>query len=388
MNLDPKVFECIKKYRRRAALDRIKLVTPFGLAFVFSVTLLVVTVLFGRSLVDYFKITRSEEAVYWWGQTSLFLKLAAIVVGLPLFLFLGYQVVRAVLYARDRFGSVTSQQTLDYDRAGFRKFEEALDGAGIASGVPSPNLVVLDDPAPNALAFIDSSGRKGVAVTRGLLEAGIPVDEADAIMAHELSHLMIGENIKPPRWRDIEFMPSSMLVLFGFVSMTAIVLAPGETFYMLLALMAAISILVLLILVQRSESFMLELLDLGYQHTDMLADSIAASIIRDPVALENAIKKIDSLSHVINRVPGGSILARYLFVTTPTLSGDYYRYTTQVAGEILTARRPARTWLVFNRRASKACLKLLELESRETRERLVNLDLIKQGHWRAFEEWS
>ncbi len=98
----------------------------------------------------------------------------------------------------------------------------------------------------------------------------------------------------------------------------------------------------------------MKLLNLSYQHDDILADSLAVMITRDPAALKSAIKKVDALARQSGRVPGGTILSKYLFVTPPSASGDYFRYTTEVAGEMLSGRKQPRTWLLFQRPASKA----------------------------------
>ena len=55
---------------------------------------------------------------------------------------------------------------------------------------------------------------------------------------------------------------------------------------------------------------------------------------------------------------------------------------------MLSGRKKHRTWLLFDKLASRAERSLLEMESRMTKERLMNLDLIEQGRWRALEDWS
>ena len=81
-------------------------------------------------------------------------------------------------------------------------------------------------------------------------------------------------------------------------------------------------------------------------------------------------------------------MSKYLFVTPPSAPGDYFRYATEVAGEMLSGRKQPRTWLLHSGLATKAERQVLEMESRITKERLMNLDLIEQGRWRALEDWS
>ena len=186
---------------------------------------------------------------------------------------------------------------------------------------------------------------------------------------------------------DIEFQPSLLLVTFGTLSAAAILAAPSILSYVGLQLLCVFVVFIVLILLYRSDTFIMRLLNLSYQHDDTLADSLAVKMTGDPEALKSAIRKVEAETRRIGRVPGGTILSRYLFVTPPSAPGDYFRYTTKIAGEALGGTRVPRTWLLFDRPINRAMKKVLELESRMTEDRLVNIDLIEQGRWRALEDW-
>jgi Zn-dependent protease with chaperone function len=387
MGFDPKVLESIREYKISARRERRSLVTPFVLAVLLGMALLLFTVLARGWISDVFRIPAGGEQ-YIQQRAVLFMKWIAGLLAILLVSGFGYNLYAAVRYAQARFELFISDRQLEWEPTELDKFVEAIEGAAIGAGVAAPALVVLDDPAANALAFESADGTQGVGVTAGLLKADVSVSEVNGIIAHELSHLVIGENIREPALTDVEFQPSLFMLVFGILVVTSILVVPASVSYMVIEILFAAAILAALMLIHRSEMFMMKMLDLSYQHNDMLADSLAVMITRDPAALKSAVTKLDAMARQSGRVPGGTILSQHLFVTPPTASGDYFRYATNVAGEILSGRKKKRTWLLFDRQANEAEHKLLEMESRMTQERLLNLDLIEQGRWRALEDWT
>ena len=373
MNLEPKVLESIKDHKRESRKREAFLLIPFILAAAAGLALLVVVA-----------VTTPFSGVF---ETSSADKLVALAC-LPFMIYLGFVCYDRARYAKERFEYFTGQQTDDHRPTSLLKFQEAVDGVSIAAGIQAPVLVLLDDPGPNAMAFADAEGNPCIGVTEGLLEADIPVDEATAIMAHEVAHLIIGENVEPPSLWGIEFLPSVLLVVFGVLALVTIILMKVELLKILVAWLITILVFVCLVLIQRSEGFILKQLDLAYHHDDILADSVAAHMTRDPQALENTIKRIDALIKQNPRVPGGAILSRYLFITPATSTGDYYRYATQAVSSMLSGEKQPRTWFRFSKHASQAMKEILELESGVTQERITNLELIKQGRHRLLSDWE
>jgi len=386
MNVEPKVLESIKDHRREVSKKETLLLSPFVIAAIAGLALLVVLAV-NTPFSGIFKIPPPYDPAYMQDRIALPLKVLALFC-LPFMIYLGFVCVDRARYAKERFDYFTGQHTDDYEPTSLLKFQEAVDGVGIAAGIQAPVLVILDDPAPNAMAFADAEGTSFIGITKGLLEADISVGEANAIMAHEMAHLIIGENVKPPSLSGIEFLPSVLLVVFGVLALVSIVLLKVEFSVILIAWLITILIFLSLILIQRSQGFILKQLDLAYRHDDILADSLAAYISRDPQALENAIKKIDALMKENPRVPGGAILSRYLFVTPATSTGDYYRYATQTVSGMLSGEKQPRTWFRFSKCTSQAMREILELESGVTSERLTNLELIEQGRHRLISDWT
>lgn len=71
------------------------------------------------------------------------------------------------------------------------RVENMVDGLGATFGVRRPDLVLVEDPEPNACCFGDA--RTGVLVlTTGMVEA-MSLLELEGVVAHELTHLKIGD---------------------------------------------------------------------------------------------------------------------------------------------------------------------------------------------------
>ncbi|HYI60870.1 MAG TPA: M48 family metalloprotease [Acidimicrobiales bacterium] len=68
------------------------------------------------------------------------------------------------------------------------RLHNLVEGLCVASGLPKPDLYVVDDEAPNALALGRSPQRAAIVVTTGLLATMTRV-ELEAVLAHELSHI-------------------------------------------------------------------------------------------------------------------------------------------------------------------------------------------------------
>lgn len=81
-----------------------------------------------------------------------------------------------------------------------RYLVNVTEAVAIGAGVPTPDLYVIDSPAPNAFATGRSPQHSSIAVTTGLIDL-LDRQELEGVVAHEMAHI---------RNHDIRFM--SMLV--------------------------------------------------------------------------------------------------------------------------------------------------------------------------------
>lgn len=74
------------------------------------------------------------------------------------------------------------------DPVEYARLHNLVEGLCIASGLPKPDVYIVDDPAPNAFATGRNPRHAAIAVTTGLLEILNRV-ELEGVVAHELSHI-------------------------------------------------------------------------------------------------------------------------------------------------------------------------------------------------------
>ncbi len=165
-----------------------------------------------------------------------------------------------------------------------------VENLSIATGMPTPKVYIMDDPAPNAFATGRDPKHAVVAATTGLLEI-MDDDELEAVMAHELGHV---------KNYDIRV----MMIVFGLVSAIGFIAdmifhmmwfrsddeSPNPLF-MVLAVVAAIVAPFIAMLVQLAVS----------RRREYLADSTGAMVTRHPEGLARALEKIRDHGSVMRR---------------------------------------------------------------------------------------
>jgi len=170
----------------------------------------------------------------------------------------------------------------------------------LAAGIHAPEVVIITDTDPNAFAIGIGPESSYIMVTTGLISM-LDRDELEGVIAHEMSHI---------RNNDTELM-TVITVLFGGVLLLAdwmkkIVFwnaptfpkIPGASvvvkfvffiFWILAVLFAPLIAKVLAMSVSREREY--------------LADAGAAELTRNPIALANALAKIESHAEPARSVP-------------------------------------------------------------------------------------
>jgi len=95
------------------------------------------------------------------------------------------------------FGSTSlllrSLRTTGADELDEPRVFNLVDGLCATMGLPPPEIQLVDDPLPGALAIGLDADRAVLVLTTGLLSALDPV-ELEGVLAHELSHIKRGDN--------------------------------------------------------------------------------------------------------------------------------------------------------------------------------------------------
>ncbi|KAA2285248.1 M48 family metallopeptidase [Arenimonas fontis] len=171
----------------------------------------------------------------------------------------------------------------------YRRLRNVVEEIAIASGVPVPQIFVLEqEPGINAFAAGWSPDDAAVAVTRGALDR-LNRDELQGVIAHEFSHILNG---------DMRLNIRLMGVLFGILAMALIgrkILQHGRgsgSRGSAPVLVAALG----LVLVGYVGLFFGRLIKAGVsRQREFLADASAVQFTRQTRGLAGALKKIGGL---------------------------------------------------------------------------------------------
>lgn len=197
------------------------------------------------------------------------------------------------------------------DRRYNQQLFNIVEEMSIASGLPVPELYVINDSAPNAFATGRDPQHSAVAVTTGLLDK-LDRDELTGVIAHEMSHV---------RNYDIRYM-MLMGVLVGVVALLCDFVLRGFFWgggsrrrgkgggawpLLILALLLAILAPIVSKLIQLAVS----------RRREFLADASAAELTRFPEGLARALLKISGDKEVLEVANRAT---QHLYIVNPIKS--------------------------------------------------------------------
>jgi Zn-dependent protease with chaperone function len=180
-------------------------------------------------------------------------------------------------------GRLIDSNTSDADE---RKLLNVVEEMSIASGVPVPQVYVMDDePGINAFAAGHSTSDAAISVTRGCMKL-LSRDELQGVIAHEFSHILNG---------DMRLNLRLMGLVFGILCLTVI----GRVLIQTRARKNPLPLVGLaLIVVGWAGAFFGRLIQAAVsRQREVLADAAAVQFTRNPAGLAGALKKIGGLAY-------------------------------------------------------------------------------------------
>lgn len=167
----------------------------------------------------------------------------------------------------------------------------AVENLAITTGLPMPQVYIINDTAPNAFATGRDPRHAHVAVTTGLLDI-MDDNELEGVLAHELGHI---QNY------DIRV----MMIVFGLVSAIGLIAdlflrmmwfsdsdnRPSNPVFLVLAIVAAILTPIIALIVQLAVS----------RQREYLADATGAHTTRYPEGLASALGKLENHSTALRK---------------------------------------------------------------------------------------
>lgn len=262
------------------------------------------------TLQEQIRSNRLRSAIVVLGFVVLLLVLAGLV-GAVLDVSLGIAalVIAAVyaLVAVARSRSIVARMTgaHEVDEAEIRPLRRLVENVSIAAGLPvTPEVRIVDDPAPNAFAAGLRPERSYVGVTTGLLRT-MPKRELEAVLAHEVAHI---------RHRDTYLMTmavvfAGVIALIADIGFRAIAYGgrsrKGGAIVVVAALVGFVLAPYAALLLRMSLS----------RRREFLADAGAAEILNDPEAMALALRRLELDPTTIRYADASTA---HLWVESPT----------------------------------------------------------------------
>ena len=148
--------------------------------------------------------------------------------------------------------------------------------------LPMPKVFLIEEAQPNAFATGRNPENAAVAITSGLLRQA-PQDEIAGVMAHELAHIKNRDTL-------IMTVTATIAGAIGFLSQFAFFFGagrgedrPSPIVTILTMILAPLAAMIVQMAISRAREYE--------------ADRIGAEIARDPVALANALRRIEAIAH-------------------------------------------------------------------------------------------
>jgi heat shock protein HtpX len=243
---------------------------------------------------------------------ALLLLVLAGLVGLVLDISIGvFALVIAVAYglfglvrSRSLVSRLTHAQEVDQER--IRPVRRLVENASIAAGLAvTPEVRIVDDPAPNAYAAGLRPEKSYVGVTTGLL-ATMPQRELEAVLAHEVAHI---------RNRDTYLMTvatvfAGVIALIADIGFRTIAYGGGRS----RGGGALVAILAIVGFILAPYAALLLRLSLS-RRREYLADAGAAEILNDPEAMALALRRLQADPTTVRYAESSTA---HLWVESPT----------------------------------------------------------------------
>jgi heat shock protein HtpX len=173
-----------------------------------------------------------------------------------------------------------------------RRLYRIVENLAITEGLPTPQIYIMPDPAPNAFATGRDPAHASVAVTQGLLDI-MDDQELEGVLAHELGHVKNYDI----RVSMIAFALVAVVSLFADITLRMTWFRDrdndneGNQLFFILGIVAALLAPIIATLIQLAVS----------RQREYLADATSALTTRYPEGLERALAKIKQSGSVLKR---------------------------------------------------------------------------------------
>lgn len=407
MALEPAVEKSIREHRLRSMWHHVIPIVPLVAVLALCVVLLVLG------------FTRNGGAITRLpGDPSIrsFRLFPIVILTILPFIYLVPAYIKWVRPANNQFKRIT-REAENYDRVSYNRFRRGLESVSVGMGTSPPALVVLDFPGANTISFRLNS--PAIGVTREALQADLTQHEIESIMAHELTHLMGGDELRSPN--SFRGFSGAILVAVVLLPILSYWIAPrgfaSAPYLLMVYLVPFISMFAVpFSMWLKTRPYSISSINRYYFHKDILADSVSARLTKHPKAMKSAIEKMVDLMYQSEEVPNETIAFTQMFVgplkewqtdienyVPGTLSTILNSMGQVAASQYDVSRNPGGTWerlftgygerypTAEQRRAAIEQSMDVQMrgfiwwEKKLVNARIDNLDRVERNYWEAFE---
>jgi heat shock protein HtpX len=217
----------------------------------------------------------------------------------------GIYALFALIQSRSMIARMTGAHDIGPDE--LRPLRRLVENVSIAAGLPvTPELRLVDDPAPNAFAAGLRPEKSYVGVTTGLLRT-MPRRELEAVLGHEISHV---------RNRDTYLMTvatifAGVIALLADIAFRGLIYGGGRSRRGGNALVAVLAVVGLLLAPYAALLLRMSL----SRRREFLADAGSAEILNDPEAMALALRRLQLDATTIRYA---EVSVAHLWMESPT----------------------------------------------------------------------
>jgi heat shock protein HtpX len=188
----------------------------------------------------------------------------------------------ALIQSRRMIARMTGAHEIDPES--LKPLHRLVENVAIAAGLAvTPEVRIVDDPAPNAFAAGLRPERSYIGVTTGLLQA-MPKRELEAVLGHEISHI---------RHRDTYLMTmatifAGVIALIADIGFRMLIFGGGRSRRGGNALIAVLAIVGLILAPYAALLLRMSL----SRRREFLADAGSAELLNDPEAMAFALRRL------------------------------------------------------------------------------------------------
>lgn len=211
-----------------------------------------------------------------------------------------------VLYYNSDKIVIKATGAVDADAENFKQLHNIVEEVCIATNMPKPRVMYVDDAAPNAFATGRNQDKAVVAVTTGLLQK-MNREQLQAVIAHEIAHIQNKDMLVSTLAATI----AGMVILIANIGLRLSLFSRRGSSHPLILVIALVGLI--------AAPIGASLLKAGIsRRREQLADYSAAKALRNPGAMRSALEVLHEDHTSLRKV---SLSTSHLWMDDPNPEG-------------------------------------------------------------------